>query len=171
MGLFLVFLGPPGYVPDEPSHFIRANQIIDMDINAISNFPLSPFNRNSNSFFNRNDSIEIFSIPAFLNLLGRENNQFNTIEISGTTSRYHLINYFPQCIGLALGKLIGLNYFSQFILGRLASLIIYVCIGYWILKTTPVAKRTLFIFLSLPMSVFLAASYSADAILIPSLNE
>ena len=77
---------------------------------------------------------------------------------------YNPILYFPQVIGLALGMGFGFNDRWVFLFGRIFSLIFYVGICYFILKTTTVSKRGLFVLFAMPMSVYLAASYSADMV-------
>jgi Predicted membrane protein (DUF2142) len=75
---------------------------------------------------------------------------------------YNPILYLPQLTGVALGKLFRMNDRWLFLVGRIAGLIFYVVACYYILMTTPAAKRSLFVLFSMPMAVFLSASFSAD---------
>ena len=81
---------------------------------------------------------------------------------SGTT--YSPILYLPQMIGLGLGLILRLPLLQFFLAGRISSLLFYCVCGYLLLKNFPGPKRSMFVLLTMPTSISLAASYSADTV-------
>lgn len=57
--------------------------------------------------------------------------------------------------------------YNLMLAGRLANLFFYVFVGSWAIRITPCLKKTMMLVLGMPMSIFLGASLSYDAILIP----
>lgn len=75
------------------------------------------------------------------------------------------IYYFPQAIGISIGRLLGLSMLPTMMLGRLFSLICYVIITYIAIKKTPVGKVSLFLIGITPISLQQAASMSYDGMI------
>lgn len=152
-GLIFSLIVPPGQAPDEPLHFVRAYEIAKGKIVpqqkitlAGKFFDLIFYNQNTylKDLLIKNDS----SIPP------------------GTLPNYPHgpIAYLPQSIGIALGLFLKANAAWIFLLGRLASFITYFVTVYIILLRSRFFW-TSFVIFTMPMSLYLAASFSVDSML------
>lgn len=89
------------------------------------------------------------------------------------TNRGHTLEANPpQCkvasaLGIVLGRLLHLNSYFTYYLGRLFNLIVYICLVVVAFKITPIGKSVIAAISLLPMSLHLAVSYSYDAFVIP----
>lgn len=143
--LFLVFILPLN-VPDEFYHYkvstkISMFQIFNQNIMIPSNLE----EYNLYTLFNNNVSYDNL-IPA---------------ESGG----YHPILYAFSGFGLWLSKLLQLSPIAGLYMGRSANLILYLIVGYYIVKKIPMAKFLMIIYLLNPMFLQQAASFSADALI------
>ena len=77
---------------------------------------------------------------------------------------YSPISYLPQAIGITLGRLFNFPPVLLLYFGRITNLIIWIICIYFAIKITPLGKTWLFLLALMPMSLFQAASLSADAI-------
>ncbi|CAG9612584.1 hypothetical protein BACCIP111899_01761 [Bacillus rhizoplanae] len=82
-----------------------------------------------------------------------------------TTAVYTPIPYIPQALGLFIANILGLKAFSALMLGRIFNLIVYIVLTAMAIKIIPRLKNTLAFLASFPLFVSLAASFSADAML------
>ncbi len=72
------------------------------------------------------------------------------------------IEYLPQAIGLAIGRLLNLNFLGIFYLGRLTNLIFFTVCIYFAVKRIPRFKALMALAALLPMTLQQAASFSYD---------
>ena len=70
--------------------------------------------------------------------------------------------YLPQVIAYKLVDFLSDNFLLKYYLVRLLMLGLYIWVGLFCLRELPVARKSFFIFLTLPMSLFIHASFSAD---------
>lgn len=75
----------------------------------------------------------------------------------------YAIEYLPQAIGLAIGRLLNLNFLGIFYLGRLTNLIFFAVCAYFAVKRIPRFKVLMALAALLPMTLQQSASYSYDA--------
>jgi uncharacterized membrane protein len=80
-----------------------------------------------------------------------------------TTGLHAPIPYFPQAVGIAIGKTFNLSPLLIFYLGRFANLAVWLILSGIALKITPIGKLVFWLLLLTPMSLFQASSLSADA--------
>jgi uncharacterized membrane protein len=80
----------------------------------------------------------------------------------GITSNWPQVR-LPAAIGIALGRLIGLNATITWLLGELFSVAYFLALVWWAIRVTPVGKNAFMVASLLPMTLSLAASYSYDA--------
>lgn len=166
-GLLFAVFTPQNEVPDEDSHFVRvygivtgnfASQKVTLPASYVKMLSLyHPLATQLGS----NETLNINNYLAGFNDI--KNDRQRLVEYPLATT-YNPILYLPQILGLATGVHLGLNERWAFLLGRIFSVFFYVGLCYFILKTTPVSKRSLFVLFAMPMSIFLAASYSADMV-------
>ena len=161
-GTSFAILVPPNEVPDEGSHFARVYGIVNgnFTINRVRipegmNVLLSKYS----NFFSKGSKLDI---DLYFKDFSVVEKNLNSVEFYPAAS-YAPVLYLPQAIGLGLGELLKMSELGKFVLGRLFSVLLYTIIGYFILRTMSFAKRSFFVVLLMPMSVYLAASYSADA--------
>lgn len=73
--------------------------------------------------------------------------------------------YIPQAIGITIGRLLSLNFFKEFYLGRIFNLVTYALCVYFAIKKTPMHKTLFGLIATMPIFIQQAASYSYDSIL------
>lgn len=72
--------------------------------------------------------------------------------------------YFPQVIGIWLGRLFSASPILLLYLGRVSSLLFWCILGYWTIRRTPIFKWVFAILMLTPMTLFLAGGISADVV-------
>ncbi len=80
------------------------------------------------------------------------------------TSAYPPLPYVPQALAIAIGRPMGLTALQLMYLARLFNLLTWCACGYLALTLAPGIRRPLFLLLLIPMSMYLAASMSADVV-------
>jgi len=171
-GFILVFLTPPSMVPDEQAHFIRAYQVSEfrflpevVDNKLGGYFPASLWvsvemiSRVGEAAGHNNRSW--LKKEYFLRPLNPQKREYISIP---NTSLYSPVAYFPQSIGVFIGRVAGLPPLILMYLGRLFNLGFWVFLVWLAIKRTPVLKEAMLCMALLPMSVYLAASMNADAV-------
>jgi uncharacterized membrane protein len=170
-GLTNLILTPPSQVPDEPAHFFKAMHIAngnffpDSSNNHVGgyfpkgalNFVLifkTSFDENKKRM-NLRDLGEAFKI--------RLDEKSESFTIFPNTARIFPIPYFPQALGLFIGKQLFASPLIWFYFGRLFNLISWITLIFLAIKLMPLQKWTMVILALLPMHINLAASLSADA--------
>ncbi|MCK9204701.1 MAG: DUF2142 domain-containing protein [Bacteroidales bacterium] len=161
-GLLFVFITPPFQAPDEPAHFYRTWQITEGNV------------------LKYNDDIPrpLIQFAGFCERLKfkpwRKTNRqeiltTNAIKL-GPTPRAHIVSpdyvipYLPQALGVAFGRVFSLNPLSLFYLGRILNLISVILLLYFTIRTVPVFKWMFFLLGVMPMTLYLASSFSYDAV-------
>lgn len=159
-GILFSFITPVIDVPDETAHLSRTMYIseghlgVNKDISQlnISDDYKEIIGRNRENF--RND---------LKNVKHTENksNQNNAVAL---TSIYSIVGYIPQTIGWTVGKLLNLNLYWSFYLGRVCNAIAYAFLAYFAVKIASRWKAFMAVITTFPMVVYLAASYSQDGV-------
>ncbi|MGD0461317.1 MAG: DUF2142 domain-containing protein [Tepidisphaeraceae bacterium] len=171
-GTVLVLLVPPFQSEDEIPHFLRAYQISDgalvsrqKDINGLDGGLLpyslhqitSPFTR---MFRHTDVKASVDDIRRALRVpLSPRNLYFYTFP---ATVHYCPTCYLGPCLGIGLGRALGLPPLAMLYLGREANLLVWTLLGFFALRSAPAIARPLLLLLLMPMSLYLAASVSAD---------
>ena len=156
-GLFVI-LTPVLDVPDETAHYSRALYISEAHLYLP---------KKSSEFRVSKDAVEaekVFKKPLIHSGLDK-------VKTSSQTARYpkflatnasSFIPYLPQVFGLTIAKILGSSVLSSIILGRLCNLLAYALLIRLAIKKAK-GKELLFASLGmLPMSVYLASSFSTD---------
>lgn len=79
-------------------------------------------------------------------------------------SLYFPLPYFPQALGMAIGRIFNFSPLVLLYLGRIVNLLIWLLLVYLAIKITPIYKWLLVLLALTPMSLYQAASLSADAL-------
>lgn len=176
----LIFLTPPFQVPDEPQHFYRAYQVSERHFlpeldNKIAGgrlptslIELTSFYLGSRAIHGERPVIKRpwsslsdgFAIPLL-----PEKREF--IDFSGAAF-YSPIPYIPQSMAIATGRFFGfrplaLMYFARFANALAAILFLSIAV-----RCSPTLKSGFMVAGLLPMSLYLYASLSPDALVIGS---
>jgi hypothetical protein len=173
----LVILTPPFQVPDEVQHFYRAFQLSDLRIraevqNGISGGMLpDSLPELVKSSVETRDGVYYPPTPSPLS----KTLKLASIPLNGSARRFYTfpgsayyspLPYFPQVLGITVGRWLGLAPLYLLYLGRLfnclASLVLVGLAVYFM----PVAKELVMVVGLLPMSLYLYASLSPDAAVI-----
>jgi len=171
-GNALVLIIPPFQVADDSFHFLRAYQITDGVLVprqpdargvAMGEFPVSlyqvwlPF---SHMGFNPSTKASLQDIRDALRI---PLNPSRRMQIAlPSTAYYSPACYLPQCLGIIVGRALGMGPLAMMYLGREANLLAWTLLGYLSLRSAPGIARPLFLLLLMPMSMYLAATVSAD---------
>ena len=171
-GLVLAFLTPLFQVPDEPNHAYRAYQVSRGDLVAemkgarvggevpssliYTARTLGALSTDKTSRFRMSTLRRLQSQP--LNPSARKFVRFPN------TALYSPLVYLPQSIGMAVGRLLGVSAPTLCLFGRICNLLAWVTLVFLAIRITPVYKWLFFVLALMPMSLFIAASLSADAL-------
>ena len=163
-GLLFVFVLTPLSGPDEEYHYRVAlivsnkflgkenpNLIEDVFIGYFPNFEC-----NFNVGAAYRDVLENFAKPM-PDLEGRRIYELNR----GYTYLYDLC-YYPQVTGITIARLLKLNFFETYYLGRICGLLFYTVCVYIALKKAPIMKNLIGISALLPINIQQAVCYSID---------
>lgn len=159
MGAVFAFVTPVLDAPDEPGHLARAFYV------AEGNFGMS----------DKLENLEVSKDYQSMNERVKQTwkNDLGSVTISKekqaqayitTTSTYSFIGYIPQAVGLVVGKILSLGLYWTFYLGRIFNLIGYALLAYLAIKKVKYYKEMFAVIAVFPMSVYLAGSYSQDAL-------
>lgn len=176
-GIGFLLATPALQVPDEYEHFYRAlyvseGHILPEKVGNMSGvyipesvqFTASEISREWFTFIkDRDDKLN------FLPLLDIQFNSQNRIfeDISRiAVITYSPIPYIVSAFAITLGKLLNLSPLVLIYIGRLANLLIWVFLTYQAIRITPVHKWIFFMIALIPMTIFEAASLSADSLIL-----
>ncbi|MEW6040967.1 MAG: DUF2142 domain-containing protein, partial [Elusimicrobiota bacterium] len=170
-GLSILFITPPFQVPDEFNHYYRILQISEgkfipeknaqkvlggrIPKNAVFNdtifagLPFHPENK-----------VKFYDTVSYLN--DRINNKEKIFVEFPNTAIHFPLAYFPQLIGIFIGKIFDLSPILMLFFGRIFNLAVWVILIYYAIKFCPIKKWLIFLLALTPMSIFQATSLSTD---------
>jgi len=171
IGLVMLVLTPPFGVPDEPHHFLRAYQISEGQL-----LPTFHDNRGGAELprsilltskllkasewltqpLSRRQILQSLHVPL--------DPQRRTYCEFSNTSAYSPVPYLPQAAAILISRSLGLGVIQILYYARLANLLLWTATGYLALSLAPGIRRPLFLLMLMPMSLYLAASMSADVV-------
>lgn len=172
IGGAFVFIVPPFQAPDEQTHIYRAYQLSEgrliaqkLSYGAGDVLPASLSQSYDNFRYIMFKPEEKLNISTLKTELKRPLNQNDVIETRfENTAPYPPISYFPQIIGISVGKLFSASPVVLLYLARLANLVAWLLIIYFCMKRQSRIALPLFAFALLPIVLFQSASASADVI-------
>ena len=163
------FLVPPFEVTDEDRHLWRAYGVSDLDFvsRPLTRIPAS-FLRLHERFspsLERPPSKKTVSLLELGSWLRQPLQGDLRVSVENqVASLYSFVPYVPAALVLRIGRLFHVPPLSQFYAGRLANAACYVFMVYLALLTLPDFQLPLLLIALTPMSLNLAASFSADAV-------
>lgn len=171
MGAFLVAALPPFQGQDESYHFYRAYSIstgsvlettragrtgADVSSCVVNFVNYHFFEAEQPTRFHLHDAVtEPACNPNVSYFIPFEN-----------TAIYSPIPYLPQVVALTIGRVLHLPIAVLFFAGRAATLLTFLGLGYLTLRLTPSGHSVILLVAAMPMTLLLAATYSADTITI-----
>lgn len=154
IGLMFLFGVLPDYVPDEQAHFQRAY--------AVSNFRLDA---SLDVAINSDYGIKKFSdFKDIFSYFYIDNNP--SYAIYHEACSYNFLLYILPSIGLLIGRFFHFSLYICYYLGRMCNLALFIFFAYQSIHIIPKGKLIYSIFYFNPMLLHLAASYSADAMIL-----
>jgi uncharacterized membrane protein len=178
--LFLCFLTPPFEVPDEPQHFYRGYQL------STGEFWGSVKNGQAGSVLPSSlpELVEHFlgtrashaprplrphrwsdTWAQFGRSLEPQRQEF--VEFGGAVG-YPPFGYAPQALTMAVARVFEAPPLVTLYAGRLANALIAVALIGWVLKSMTIGREVALVVALLPMSLFMTASVSQDALALPA---
>lgn len=175
MGIMFMFVFTPTSVPDETFHFnnsyFYANLIAgkpnldneltlrECDLNLIEGRSHQSFSATVSP-----DNYELQKKKVFEDDTAHRNDvDYHFVNKALTLAGGTLQTRIPASIGINLGRVLSLNAYQLFQLGRFCNLAFFVALLYFAIRLTPVGKALFALIGLLPMTMHLAASYSYDA--------
>lgn len=175
-GLGLCFLTAPFQIPDEPAHFFRACQISEggllpvyRDHHGGADVPASLADL-ANHFQHVHYNPRFKPVPATSKVTWAEMRAAWRVPLEPKQRRfaptvaamYSPVSYLPQAAAIFAGRQLGLGPLALMYLGRISNLLFWMALGYLALRIAPSCRRPLLLLLLMPMTLFEAASLSAD---------
>jgi uncharacterized membrane protein len=170
-GTCLFIIIPPFQSPDEYNHFFRAWQVSEgcllpektSDARLGGYLPQSLDNLKNSFLYLKNNYAAKTTKSAILASLYLPLNSSLRIFIDfPNTAIYAPTAYFPQSIGIFIGRFLGFSPLLIFYLARWTNLLFWILIVYHSIKLMPFHKWTLFFCALLPASLVIATSLNAD---------
>jgi hypothetical protein len=169
-GVPLALLVAPFQAPDESGHFLRAYQVSEGRIVPVRRGR----QRGGELPTSLTDVIGHFSgmkPPRHARTSRRQIEAALRVPLNPgersfmpfVASIYSPVAYLPQAAAIAAGRAFGLHPLALMYLGRVANLMVWIALGYAAIRAAPDLGRPLLLLLLMPMSIFQAASLSADA--------
>ena len=172
-GSAMVFITAPFQAPDESVHFFRAYQISEGNLRGakyggLAGGPLPEAvvmtaKRFQEPAFHPDKKADRQAVKESLKEpmeMGRR----IFVKFPNTVINAPLC-YTPQALGIALGRFCGLPVLGMMYAGRLFSLLCWIALVFAAIRTTPAFKWIIAMVGLMPMTIFLAASLSADTMI------
>lgn len=177
--LAMCWLTPPFQVPDEPQHYYRSYQLSRLEIRpevrngqaggALPDALPALVEQHLGTLANHQDGRKVpqRSLHDTLRGLGTptEPERQHFVEFSGS-ALYAPSGYLPQAIGMAIGRALDFSPLGLLYAGRCANALAAIALTAWALSMLSVGRRFALVVALLPMTQFMTASVSPDALTI-----
>lgn len=176
--ILLVFLIPPFQVPDEPQHFYRSYQLSELHVwrpsgevgsTLPASLPELVQHFLGTTEFHTRRTVPKQRLVDTLAELHRPLDAERTVQIdlSGIQS-YAPLPYIPQALAIAAGRALDVGPLGLLYMGRLANALVAGLITAIAIALFPIGRMVALLVALLPMTQFLMASVSPDALTIAS---
>lgn len=158
---------PPNSVPDESSHFVTAYAQSSIILGE------KAFNEegivivDNARLWGAGETVpKVGTYDKYLRgVLGEDIDSTETETLTRTPLEMKHPGYFPQVIGITIGRVLDLNCEQLYYIGRAFALIWYVFLMYWAIKIIPFGKMAFYTIATLPMTMQMVMSYNYDSTL------
>ena len=168
-GTFFAILNPLGQETDGDMHFFRSSDVSYGNvlgpfavISHDSRVEELPGNFNDYAFYVLTGDAK--EGKAYQKKLKKLSTTWETMDYYDPRT-YCSIYYYPQALGLLIARTIGTTVYTMVIWGHMMNLLCYAILASLAVYYMPIYKNFLGAVTMLPMCVYLAASFSADAML------
>ena len=169
MGIAVAVINPPFQECDGPSHFYKAMDVSYGNIlGSFGNFSHGdgvinvPENVSDISY--RQITPDGSEGSEYVNYL--KTHKFSNVKVEMTYyESVTSIVYWPQGLGIFIGRALNLSIYGVVLMGRLFNLLTYVMLGFFAIRFIPCYKNLLAMLAVMPLSIYQAASLSQDAVL------
>lgn len=165
IGVLYVLAIPIGRVPDEESHFFRVYEITS------GHFISDTSDSGSVGSMEPKDIEIVRNVSkenaTYYDVISNLPDQADEEEVFVKTSAdsYNFISYFPQVVGMFIGKVLGLPFLISAYLARLFNLACCIAMLYFSIKYIPFFKEIIFFLAFLPITMQSLAALSTDALI------
>ncbi len=182
-GLLMTFLLPPFCAPDEHDHFVNiyniahGNLFADEDGGQLVRWIPEGYMRYLRNYPASLNGVDNTTRYSFHDLYEQsmacwdEMDWTQTTYPTSITSSGYLISAASMAVGTWIGQFLGFQEvvfpYNQMLLGRIGNLFFYIAVIYFAIRRAPHFNKTMLLIAMMPMSLFLGASLSYDAVLIP----
>jgi uncharacterized membrane protein len=169
-GIGMAYISPSGQEPDVGDHILRSFDVSYGHFTPIFRQTYDQTVQMPTNFSEFDDRVlEPGLNKGLAHTLHLQNTYFATGEMGVQDYRYKAsystVTYWPQGLGLYLGRVFQWNAYETIILARILNLIAYILLAQLAIMRIPVLKNTLMIIALMPIAVFQSSSLSADAVL------
>lgn len=154
---FYCIFSLPGDIPDEYKHFARAYDTTKGKI-IIDKYSEIP-----SQVISSKDGLQ--NVKKLFNKFLEKTDYNNTKIIYNAASTYNPILYIFASLSIFIVEKIGVNIYIGWYIGKILNLIFYLIMGYFTIKKMPSFKMLTFLYLLMPMNVYLCTSISCDALI------
>ncbi len=163
LGMFFMITITPRATPDEPHHYHTSYELSNYML-----FRFDSLNKGTAEHFDATDLPGHANTSAgYLRVFSEFGEGVEDTEAEITIPEKRKLSYFveyiPQAIGILIGRLLGRNAVTLYILGRFCNLLFYTVCVYFALRRLPKFKLQLGLIAMLPMALHQGASLSYDA--------
>ncbi|MDR3128266.1 MAG: DUF2142 domain-containing protein [Bifidobacteriaceae bacterium] len=179
--LFIIFT-PPGFNDDEPTHYIRVQQIANGQFfNQLKPYPAKegdkrtaeqrligygPIDQNAKDFINSYHFGKTYSLPFdnFLNAPQKYHSDKILDITSGQATPNSPFTYLPLVAGVELAKTLNLSLLNEFMLAKLLETLVCIFLTTLAIRFIPRGKWILFAISILPMTIVQFTAFSHDGL-------
>lgn len=171
-GVVFLLLIPPFQINDEPAHYYKAyvvsqGQLIPEKTGGVAGFYVpESLEKTVATYYPMVNKYEVkqnsSSYASTVNLPVNPNNRVY-VEKEMYTLVYPPLPYLASGLVMALASLLGTSPLILMYLGRIINLLVWLLMVYLAIKITPVHKWVFLLLALMPMTLFEAASLSADS--------
>ena len=158
------FITPPLQVPDEGSHFLRANEIAEFNIiNRHKTGPASIVKLDSafgRLHFLAGEKTSMAEITQHLGI------KLEPEKRTSIVTPDYTVPYIPQALGIFIGKIFDSSPLVLMYLGRIFNLLISILLMFYAIRIIPQFKWIFLLLALMPKTVFLFGSLSYDCLTI-----
>ena len=163
-GLSLVFITPPLQTPDEQDHLNRAYQLAELNVFQYDSTVPASLIQLFDTFGRLNfNPLQKTSISE---ILAQRQVELNPQARKAIFARPFIFPYFPQALGMLIGKMVNSSPVTLLYMGRIFNLLFAIVIIFFAIRTAPLFKWVFFLLALMPMTLYLFASLSKDAMII-----
>ena len=169
IGIIYTLIVPQFSVPDEYTHYLTSysqssillgEKAFDKHGNVLL------YEDSSNTLIRASHPTVNEYVKEYDGLIGKEKFRINQPYISRAPLTLGSFGYFPQVLGVSLGRILGLNGIQTGVLGRISALLLFAVLISYSLKIIPkFFEKVLFTISILPMTLQQVCSFNYDSVL------